>query len=54
MIGVPRHRLDAAGAARQLRGALVDHKPFAFGDQLQCDLIGPLHGGVEFHRLDIG
>ena len=50
----PRHRLDAADAARRLRRAFVDDQPFALGDQLQRDLIGALHRDLEFHRLDIG
>src|SRR5260221_364389 len=50
----PGHRLDAADAARRLRWTLVDPQPFAPGNELPGDLIGPLHGHVEFHRLDVG
>src|SRR5881628_1812106 len=34
------HRLDAADAARRLRRALVDDKPFALVDELKRDRIG--------------
>ncbi len=46
-----RDRLDPPDPARRLRRAIDDDQPFAFGDELQGDVVGALYGQFELDRF---